>query len=312
MIGAQLDTILPDLVLIILLLLLLSLTTYKTIQKANKLHMQETLDIKGRQSTPSTSLESETEQGMEKSKLLDSSVPSYDGKDSKEDTIAKAKHIETEDRHMPVADVCKLVALFALVTLLNLVKGGPEGSGGGPMGSEQCGKYCFWVVKGLIFVILIAFASHVRGTLLRRVEQGVVQSDIDWNAENTLLYPSYAVVAGLAAGLFGIGGGIVKGPLMLALGVHPSVASATSACMIFFTSSTSTVSYAIFGNLIYDYAFMCFIMGLLSTFAGQTIMSELMRRYHQRHSYIAYSIAFVVGISTIAITIESVMAILKE
>ena len=33
-------------------------------------------------------------------------------------------------------------------------------------------------------------------------------------------------------GMFGVGGGIVKGPLMLEMGVLPDVAAATSATMI--------------------------------------------------------------------------------
>ncbi len=36
-------------------------------------------------------------------------------------------------------------------------------------------------------------------------------------------YPFICGFAGLCAGLFGIGGGIVKGPLMLEMGVLPSV-----------------------------------------------------------------------------------------
>ena len=104
-----------------------------------------------------------------------------------------------------------------------------------------------------------------------------------------------------------IGGGIVKGPLMLALGVHPSVASATSACMILFTSATATVSYAVFGLLAYDYALFCLMIGLVATLAGQTVMSLLLQRY-QRTSYIAYCIGIVVGISAVCMTVESLIA----
>jgi len=93
---------------------------------------------------------------------------------------------------------------------------------------------------------------------------------------------------------------------MLALGVHPAVASATSAAMIFFTASTSTASYSVFGLLVYDYAAFCFVVGLFSTFFGQIAMSQLMKKYN-RNSYIAYSIGFVVGLSAIAMTIEAVI-----
>jgi hypothetical protein len=44
----------------------------------------------------------------------------------------------------------------------------------------------------------------------------------------------------LVTGLFGIGGGVVKGPLMLELGVPPDAAAATSATMIMFTAGSGT------------------------------------------------------------------------
>jgi uncharacterized membrane protein YfcA len=105
-------------------------------------------------------------------------------------------------------------------------------------------------------------------------------------------------------------GGIIKGPLMLALGVHPAVASATSACMILFTSFTATTSFAVFGLLIQDYGIFCLIVGFVATLLGQTIMSMLLKRYH-RSSYIAFSIGGVVLLSAICMTIESIISLSK-
>ena len=50
-----------------------------------------------------------------------------------------------------------------------------------------------------------------------------VEGDIKWDACATVVYPVVCTVAGFFAGMFGVGGGIVKGPLMLAMGVHPKV-----------------------------------------------------------------------------------------
>lgn len=79
--------------------------------------------------------------------------------------------------------------------------------------------------------------------------------------------------------------------------------------MILFTSSTATISYMIFGFLVYDYAGFCLLVGFFSTLLGQTIMSIVMQRY-QRNSYIAYSIGGVVGISAVAMSIESILAMI--
>ena len=70
------------------------------------------------------------------------------------------------------------------------------------------------------------------------VQVGILpeRGDIVWTEWTTIVYPLWCSCAGIIAGMFGVGGGIVKGPLMLHLGVLPEVAAATSATMILFTS----------------------------------------------------------------------------
>jgi hypothetical protein len=60
-------------------------------------------------------------------------------------------------------------------------------------------------------------------------------------------------------GTWGIGGGFMKGPLLLHLKVKPLAAAATSATMIFFTSLVATTSYVAFGVFhicIYTYIYV--------------------------------------------------------
>lgn len=89
---------------------------------------------------------------------------------------------------------------------------------------------------------------------------------------------------------------------------HPSVASATSACMILFTSSTATTSFFVFGLLDPTYAPICFTIGLVATYVGQVILSILMQRT-KRNSFIAFSIGAVVFLSAVMMSIQSFLAI---
>ena len=95
---------------------------------------------------------------------------------------------------------------------------------------------------------------------------------------------------------------------MLAMGVHPAVSSASSACMILFTSFTATTSFIVFGLLVPDYAKVCFMTGFVATLFGQLGLSYLMKRA-QRNSYIAFSIGGVVLLSAILMTIQSVLSL---
>lgn len=104
------------------------------------------------------------------------------------------------------------------------------------------------------------------------------------------------------------GGGIVKAPLMLAMGVHPEVASASSACMILFTSFTATTSFIVFGLLDRQYAPVCFCIGFIATYFGQIGLSILMKRA-KRNSYIAFSIGGVVLLSALLMSLQSFLSI---
>jgi uncharacterized membrane protein YfcA len=89
------------------------------------------------------------------------------------------------------------------------------------------------------------------------------------------------------------------------------VASATTAAMIFFTTATATISFATYGMLLVDYAVFCFFMGLIITYAGQSILTILMGK-NQRPSYIAYCLALIVVLSAVAMTAESIVALIRS
>jgi uncharacterized membrane protein YfcA len=249
----------------------------------------------------------------------------------------KNRIIEHE-RNTPYEKVFLISILFLCVIVINVLKG----SGGNlewvPL-EIVCGTWAFFATEALTLIIILIFAAYVRHNLLKQaelkdlVDYEYVEGDIKWDRKTSLKYPALCSVAGLAAGLFGIGGGIVKvrtrghsvsldivftkltlslfqGPLMLEMGVHPGVASATSACMILYTSFTATTSYMVYGEINYQYSVLCIMIGFVATVIGQLVMGSIIRRYN-RSSYIAYCIGFVVAISALCMTLESIWAILE-
>jgi hypothetical protein len=81
--------------------------------------------------------------------------------------------------------------------------------------------------------------------------------DIMWSRDNVVLYPLLCTAAGFGSGCFGIGGGTITGPLMLALDMHPQVVAATASFMILFTSSLTTTQFLIVGALNLEYGAWC-------------------------------------------------------
>ncbi len=110
--------------------------------------------------------------------------------------------------------------------------------------------------------------------------------------------------------MFGIGGGIVKGPLMLEMGVNPMVAASTTAVMIFFTSIATTTNFIAFGTITWDYAWYLFIVGLFATTIGQFAVGYLIEKY-QRYSFVSFSIGIVVSLSTILMSLQGILTLLN-
>eukprot|EP00752_Nemacystus_decipiens_P012021 g10656.t1 len=204
-----------------------------------------------------------------------------------------------EERHTSFAKVGIMTAVFVVLLTVNLLKGG--GAFDSPVGIE-CGSFAFWATSILSFLYLIAVSFRVRQYLVNRwrlkAELGFkyVEGDVEWTPLNTVRYPCICFFAGFFAGMFGVGGGIVKGPLMLEMGVHPMVSASTSAVMILYTSFTATTSFIVFGLLKVDYAVPLFFLGLVATAAGQHGTDYLIAKF-KRPSFIILSIGSVVALS---------------
>mmetsp|Transcript_31896 Transcript_31896/g.36848 ORF Transcript_31896/g.36848 Transcript_31896/m.36848 type:complete len:232 (+) Transcript_31896:468-1163(+) len=215
-----------------------------------------------------------------------------------------------QERNIPLGNVKALVIMFVVVLIVNVLKGG--GGFPSPLGI-QCGSTSFWVANaimlGWVATVFIFARSHLINKFKdkARVKYAYVEGDIEWDERATVVYPGICMFAGFFAGMFGVGGGIVKGPLMLAMGVHPSVSSASSACMILFTSFTATTSFMVFGLLIPEYAAVCVVVGFFATWIGQLALWYLMARFH-RNSYIAFSIGGIVLLSVFLMTIQSLVS----
>jgi uncharacterized membrane protein YfcA len=228
LVGAILNDFLPEILLVVLMVLLLAVTAQNTLSKAHKMYQKESEELRLQRVGEGMPLLSKDAQDAD---TEDISKSGEEGSDQscaiRRDDLDKMEVQETSRSayymHQAFLDVIKLSALFVVVTVLNLVKGRPSEAGGGPIGLNSCGDECFWVTQIGICVVILVFVVYARSNLLRRKRSGgPVLSEIEWNEENTITYPIFAIVAGLVAGLFGVGGGIIKGPLMLALGMYQS------------------------------------------------------------------------------------------
>lgn len=317
LLGAFIGLILPDSIVIILLIILLGFTTYTTLNKGisqyrRETELQETKTAKDimREALEENEQDEATE---EQSGLLSSDETNEEVRASFDRSPMDPELVEIIEREKssPMYKITVLTTMFAGIIILNVLKGG-KGGYGSAIGIT-CGSFAYWMLTAFIFVWIIGIFIYLRNFLIdewkikKRLRYRFEEGDIEWNYENTLYFPAVCTLAGVFAGMFGIGGGIVMGPLMLQMGIHPLVVSATSAVMIFYTAFTGTSAYVAFGTLKWDYAWFLFVVGLLATAIGQFGVSYLVEKY-KRTSYISLSIGAVVALSTALLTLESLIS----
>jgi len=322
LIGAFLNKVLNEMILMVSLVILLSFTAYTSLSKAMKMYKKESKMIAEKESELTVMARKEEENKEEETESLidheytaDSNDDDDKEKDLELDEDPRLLKLLEQERDMPMYNVYVLSILFVAIMVMNVLKGGQAFPS--PLGIT-CGSTSFWLTN-LLMILMTIYGIHLaRNHLIKKyylkkdlgTSYPKIEGDIDWNERNTIIYPSICLTAGFFAGMFGVGGGIVKGPLMLAMGVHPSVASATSACMILFTSLTATTSFIVFGLMIFDYSIACFIVGFIATFVGQIILNQMMKK-NNRNSYIAFSIGFIVLLSAFLMTIQSMISMIE-
>jgi uncharacterized membrane protein YfcA len=323
LIGAFLNKVLPETLLILLLVILLTFTAWETLFKAVKMYKKETAATKAAQESELVKLAAKVldDDGDEAEESLLNNAETRDDEEEQvehdkrvgelqSDLDKELAQIYEDETQMPMANIKILVALFVVVLAVNLLKGG--GAFRSPLGI-RCGSNGFWFSNLLMMVWIVAITIYVRHYLVKKHHHKVavgyefIDGDIKWDERATIVYPVICAAAGFFAGMFGVGGGIVKGPLLLAMGVHPKVSSASSACMILFTSFTATTSFIVFGLLLPDYAVLLSVMGFVTTYIGQVGLTYLMNK-SGRNSLIAFSIGGVVALSAVLMTIQSLMA----
>jgi len=201
-----------------------------------------------------------------------------------------------------------LSSCFVLVFLITLLRGG--GHYRSPLGVD-CGSFGYWTLFFITCPVVLVYALYFRKILVAEhdrklaIGHSFAEGEVHWDSWNTIKYPLVCGISGLLAGMFGVGGGIIKGPLMLEMGIIPSVASSTAATMILYTAASASGSFAVFGLLEVEYAVMLFCLGLVCTTVGQVGLTRLSAKA-DRQSPIVLSIGAVIALSAVLIGIESV------
>ena len=135
--------------------------------------------------------------------------------------------------------------------------------------------------------------------------------DINWTNKTIIKLCSIGFIAGFIAGVIGIGGGVVLGPILLDLGIHPIVGTVTTNMLVLITSSSTTFQFILFQMLNIQYGIICIIFSALGSYCGTYLVNKYVQKTGKQ-SFIVLILFSVVIISAIVLPLSSLLNIIDD
>jgi uncharacterized membrane protein YfcA len=196
-IGVLLNRMTPKWLIALLLLAFLVVTTWRTSSKA--------LSLYGKESAALAAVAALTPRSSANHRAAE------DAKDVKATSRQVGQQLQ-----VPWAVVRQLALVWCLILSASMARR-----------RAGCGTLAYWaVLLGLAAAIAVVTRKTARNFLLRHTARVAAryeycEGDVIWDDDNVVRLPIGCVLAGVMAGMLGVGGGMVMQPLMLEIGLLP-------------------------------------------------------------------------------------------
>eukprot|EP00536_Pseudo-nitzschia_multiseries_P012607 jgi/Psemu1/244713/estExt_Genewise1.C_4910023 len=217
--------------------------------------------------------------------------------------------LERDARQYPTEKLVCFAVLWVGLTLLTFFKGG---KGVNSIVGIDCTSPWYGVLVGIQFLWTFGFAGYFALKLMRETTEKKAVGfpyhahDVLWDFEKTRFYAFFTFVAGIVAGLIGIGGGMVLGPLMLVMGINPRVSTATTATMIVLTSSSVAILYVTSGLVPPSYFITFFLTCFCGALVGKTKIDGYVKRTGQA-SVLIFLLATIIALATLGAVVIALL-----
>mmetsp|Transcript_19470 Transcript_19470/g.60001 ORF Transcript_19470/g.60001 Transcript_19470/m.60001 type:complete len:567 (+) Transcript_19470:37-1737(+) len=338
--GVLLNRMLPELIVIIFLVILLSYNTKRTLRKAYATRHKETQALLSKQDedalrTTQSTLDLRT---LQKEPTIAPPEEVKDDQDATADatadatTSAAAAPPKSSDAEAPPSSelqallaaesvqfppwAWKMVVSMTLFTMLyGILKTNVFNQCAtwsfhqrGGAGRGQAGPW-FWIWYFVPVPVLLAYMYYTTRVLRAKTKRRAacpdyepLPADLVWDDETLAKFPKVALLAGVAAGLLGIGGGMVIGPLFMEIGMEPQVGTSTCAFMILWTAASGVVLYYEAGLISPAFIVWCVFWGFFSGQLGQRGVNHVIKKTG-RPSYVIFLLGSIIGVACATITL---------
>jgi uncharacterized membrane protein YfcA len=118
----------------------------------------------------------------------------------------------------------------------------------------------------------------------------------------------FAFLGGWVGGALGLGGGSIFNPLMISLGVPPSVSTSTGMYMIIYSSAASTLLFIIYGTLNISFSVWLSFWCSMGIIIGISVVNIIIRQY-KRQSVLVFLLVIILGFSGLLVPIDTTIRI---
>ncbi len=156
----------------------------------------------------------------------------------------------------------------------------------------------YWFLQILFVLLCVVATSEIvkynRAEQILRQKYGVnyVENEIIFQGDQVYKVLSLGFLGGCAAGGIGLGGGTIYNPVLLHLGMHPKVSSATSMYLVMFTSFNVCVINFINHTLDIKYGLVLAGCNVIGSLAGLMLAER-----GKRQSSLVFALGFIFLIS---------------
>ena len=138
----------------------------------------------------------------------------------------------------------------------------------------------------------------------------VIGPNADISTYQIIKLVMFGIIAGVASGFLGIGGGMIKGPLLLSLGIEAEEMTATSTFLLLLTSSITSIQFIANGSMLYSEFAIYVGFGFVSFLIGIVLINVLIQKTKNR-SLILWILAGAIAVSAVLMSYIGVKEVVK-
>ena len=139
----------------------------------------------------------------------------------------------------------------------------------------------------------------------------MIASDIRYSGVQLKSLLFFAFVGGWVGGALGLGGGSIFNPLMISLGVPPSVSTSTGMYMIMFSTGASTLMFYTYGALKLTFGFWLGFWCSFGILIGVSLVNHLIKIY-KRQSLLVFFLVFMLALSAVLVFVQNIIQYLVD